>query len=297
MDINLELYRIFCEVARKQSFSGAARALFISQPAVSQAVKQLERQLDVPLFIRGPRGVALTREGEILRGYADSALNLLEAGQARISALKSLTAGELRIGASDTMSRRFLMPAIGRFHAAHPDVALRITNRTSPETIALLREGKLDVGFVNLPISVSGVSFEECKTVHDIFVAGCEYEHLRGKPLTPRDLAAQHLIMLEQASNSRRWVDRHFLSCGVPLRPDIELGAHDLLLDYAVIGLGVACVIEEFSLEPIENGRLFKLELTPPVPQRSIGACWLSGIELSTAARRFITLVKEAKER
>ena len=295
MDINLELYRIFCEVARQQSFSGAARVLFISQPAVSQAVKQLERQLDVPLFIRGPRGVALTREGQILRGYADSALNLLEAGQTRLSALKSLSAGELRIGASDTMSRRFLMPAIGRFHAAYPDVALRITNRTSPETIALLREGKLDVGFVNLPISVGGVSFEECRTVHDIFVAGSEYEHLRGKPLTPRELAAQHLIMLEQASNSRRWVDRHFLSCGVPLRPDIELGAHDLLLDYAAIGLGVACVIEEFSMEPIESGQLFKLELMQPVPKRGIGACWLSGIELSAAARRFIGLVKETE--
>ena len=292
MDGNLELYRIFGEVARQRSFSGAAKALYISQPAVSQAVKQLEGQLGVMLFIRGPRGVSLTREGEILRGYADSALNLLESGEARLAALRSLSAGELRIGASDTVSKRYLMPAIEKFHTAHPDVALRITNRTSPETIALLREGRLDVGFVNLPIGGSGISFEECKTVHDIFVAGSAYDHLRGVPLTLRELAEQQLIMLEQASNSRRWVDRHFLSRGVVLRPEIELGAHDLLLDYAGIGLGVACVIEEFSREPLESGRLFRLELTEPVPRRSVGACWLTGIALSAAARRFIELVK-----
>ena len=63
----------------------------------------------------------------------------------------------------------------------------------------------------------------------------------------------------------------------------------------AGIGLGVACVIEEFSHEPLESGRLFRLELTEPVPRRSVGACWLTGIALSTAARRFIELVKAGK--
>jgi DNA-binding transcriptional LysR family regulator len=80
MDVNLELYRIFREVARQQSFSGAAKALYISQPAVSQAVKQLEHQLGARLFMRGPRGVTLTGEGEILAVMPMRA-NLLESGR------------------------------------------------------------------------------------------------------------------------------------------------------------------------------------------------------------------------
>jgi len=295
MDVSLELYRIFRTVAREKNFSGAAKSLYISQPAVSQAMKQLEEQLGVSLFIRGSRGVTLTQEGEILKGYVDSALNLLDAGETRIQALRSLTAGELRIGASDTVSRWYLLPAIERFHVMYPEVALRITNRTSPETLELLKEGKLDVGFVNMPMSVTGVQYEECKPVHDVFIAGRGYEHLQGRKLSLDEVAASRLIMLESASNSRRWVDHHFLSCGVELRPEIELGAHDLLLDYASIGLGVACVIAEFSETTVASRGLFTLELSEPVPARSVGACWLAGIELSPAARRFVDLVKDCE--
>jgi DNA-binding transcriptional LysR family regulator len=123
--------------------------------------------------------------------------------------------------------------------------------------------------------------------VHDIF-AQATNTAICGQALTPTSCRPP---LTRDGRQIPAW-GQHFLSCGISLRPEIELGAHDLLLDYAAIGLGVACVIEEFSLEMLDNGKLFKLELTQPVPQRSIGACWLSGIELMPAARRFIELVK-----
>lgn len=290
---NFELYRIFCEVVRAGTFSGAARALYITQPAVSQAIRQLEQTLDTRLFVRGARGVTPTAEGEVLYGYASSALNLLSAGESRVSQLGSLSAGELRIGAGDTVTKWYLLPVIEQFHRRYPEVTLRMTNRTSRETVKLLQEGAIDLGFINMPLSAPGVMVETCCTLHDVFIAGPAFESLRGRTVGLAELAQQSLILLERSSNSRRWIDRHFLAAGVALQPAIELGTHELLADCARIGLGVACVIEEYSRHVIGRDGVFRVEADPPVPQRSVGACYLERVGPSPAGRRFIDLARE----
>ncbi len=292
MDSSLDLYRIFYTVVQAKSFSGAAKLLYISQPAVSQSVRQLEDALGTRLFIRSSRGITLTPEGEILYGYIYSAINLISAGENRITKMNELSAGELRIGAGDTVSKWYLLPVIERFHELYPDVSLRITNRTSEETIELLRDGRLDVGFVNMPLSADGIIFEDCMSVHDIFVAGSQFAYLKDKVISLQELSELPLIMLERASNSRRWVDRHFMTNGVDLKADTELGAHDLLLDYAKIGLGVACVIKEFAYPALAGGGLFEIRLDQPVAARSLAACYLENIGTSPAARRFVDLAK-----
>lgn len=288
MNISLELYRIFNAAARTSSFTAAARELYITQSAVSQSVRQLESAMGVKLFVRGARGISLTREGETLQGYTSSALNLLEAGEKRVAELSRLSGGELRIGAGDTVSKWFLLPVIEQFHRLYPAVALHITNRTSGETLELMKNGQLDLGFVNMPISASGVLFEECLPVHDVFVCGEKYKDLASRPLPLEELAGYPLIMLERSANSRRWVDRHFFSHGVELRAEIELGAHDLLADYARIGLGIACVVDEF----VQRDGLYTLTLDEEIPARSIGACYLEEIGPSPAARRFIDMAR-----
>ena len=291
MNISLELYRIFDAVAQARSFSAAARALYISQPAVSQAIRQLEDALGAKLFTRGARGIALTAEGELLRGYIHSALGLIEAGENRILNMNELFEGALRIGAGDTVAKWFLLPLVEEYHARYPEVSLSITNRTSPEILELLHNGSIDVGFVNMPLASNGVIFESCSTLHDTFVAGEKYLDLKDRVVSLEELASKPLIMLERASNSRSWVDRHFLENGIALKPSIELGSHDLLADYARIGLGVACVISEYSSRARQDG-LFELTLDRPVPARNLGACYLEGISLSAATRRFIELAK-----
>ncbi len=294
MAVDPEFYRVFNAVAESGSFSAAAEKLYVTQPAVSRSVRLLEEQLQVTLFMRRRHGVELTSEGNLLLGYTSSALGLLEAGEARLRKLGTLDAGELRIGASDTVSRWILLPVVEEFSHRWPQVSLKIINRTSPDTLDLLGEGGVDIGFVNMPMSKSDTVFEECCRVHDIFVAGQRFTELKDQVLTPAQLSQQPLIMLERASNSRRWVDKHFLNCGVSLSPEIELGAHSLLLDYAAIGLGVAGVIREFSADALQqDGRLFALQVEPPVPERAIAACYPERIALSAAARKFIDLVKQ----
>jgi len=296
VDISLDLYRIFSAVAEAGSISDAARMLYISQPAVSQSVRRLETELGVRLFERGVKGVTLTREGELLRGYVASAMGMLDAGESRMRMLTQLDAGELRIGASDTVSRWFLVPIIKIFHEMYPNVSLSITNRTTTETLRLLQSGSIDIGYVNLPADGEGVVFEECLPVHDVFVAAEEFSDLKDRPVALTELARLPLIMLEDKANSRRWVDRHFRKNGVVLAPGVELGAHDLLLDFAGIGLGVACVIREFSGEALAGNGLFEIDVQPSVPQRAIGVCYNGGITLSAAAQKLVELSKSPPE-
>ena len=120
MDINYELYKVFYYVAKTLSFSDASKALFISQSAVSQSVKTLEKKLGQNLFLRSTKKVQLTTEGEILFKHIEPAMNLIRKGEAQLLDTSSLSGGQLRIAASDTICRYYLVPYLNRFHSAYP---------------------------------------------------------------------------------------------------------------------------------------------------------------------------------
>lgn len=294
MQINLELYRVFKAVAEAGSFSVAAKGLYITQSAVSQSILQLEKYLGQKLFTRSRAGTALTPAGKTLLEHISSALGLITAGEERLEKMRHLQAGELAIGAGDTISEHYLLPLLERFHAQCPDIKLSVINRTSGEALALLKSGKIDLAFVNLPPTEPELTVTPCLAVHDIFVAGKKYAKLTLRPLNLAELAQSHLIMLETLSSSRRYVDEFFLKQGVRTEPEIELGAHDLLLEFARIGLGVACVIKEFCGEYLENKELFELPLVTPVPPRFVGLCRLSGVTPSLAATAFMQLLPKS---
>jgi len=149
--VKLDLYRVFCEVAKSQSFSKAAVALYMTQPAVSQAIMQLERELEMRLFTRTPKGVVLTNEGKLLFEYISSAMNLINTGEKKLAEIKNLMAGELRIGVGDTISRYFLLPYLEKFHNLHSNIKLKIFNGTTIELCAMLKSGEIDIEICNLP--------------------------------------------------------------------------------------------------------------------------------------------------
>jgi len=293
MEAHLELYRVFVQVAKAGSISSAASALFLTQPAVSQSIARLEEALSVRLFTRSARGVALTGEGEVLLHYAEAALSLLSAGEQKLDRLRRLLDGELRVGAGDTVTRHFLLPHIRAFHERHPGITLRMTNRTSPELLNLLRRGELDLALFNQPDAPpEGVSVTPCLTLEDTFVAGPPFAHLRGRALSGAELSELPLLMLEPASSSRQYVDRCFLSQGISLSPEIELTSFDLLLDFAAIGLGAACVVRElFDEEELTNRGLFPLTLASPLPRRHLALGRLSSMEPSPAAAAFCRMI------
>jgi DNA-binding transcriptional LysR family regulator len=288
MSIRLELYKIFCEVARCGSFSKAAKLLYMTQPAVSQSIMQLESELGIRLFTRTHKGVVLTDEGKVLFGYANSAVNLINMGEKKLMEFKNLMLGDLKIGVGDTISRYFLLPYLEKFHNQYPNVKLKIINRTTLELCTMLKSGEIDIAICNLPIEDSSLESIELMDIHDVFVCGEKYKERFSIEISLEEIAGFPLILLESKSNSRQYVEKYMLSKGVKIEPEIELGSHDLLLEFAKINLGISCVVKEFSQEYLKNGVIYEVQIVEPIPKRSIGVCFLKSISLSPASTKFV---------
>ncbi|MBU5256938.1 LysR family transcriptional regulator [Tissierella praeacuta] len=288
MSIRLELYRIFDKVAKCKSFSKAANELYMTQPAISQAIMQLEDELKIRLFTRTPRGVILTNEGKILFEYTNSAISLLDNGEKKIRQSRDLKQGELKIGVSDTISRYYLLPYVEKFHKAYPNIKLKIINQTTDELCKLIKSGEIDIGICNLPIKDNSLDIKKCKDIQDIFVFGERYKDMVTNSITYEELLGYPLIFLDNRSKTRQYVEGYLFSKGIRINPEIELGSHDLLLEFAKVGLGLACVVREFSENYLLEGSLYELNLVEDIPKRGIGICSLKGVSLSPSSEKFI---------
>ena len=294
MAVKLELYRVFHEVARMGNISAAAQNLFISQSAVSQSIKQLEEQLQVRLFSRSTKGVYLTSEGKLLQEYISHALGLIQSGEEKLAQSRQLLTGELIIGASDTVTKTYLLSRLEAFHRDYPDIRIRILNGTSHMVLDYLHAGQVDIAFASTPADDAGLRIYPCFDTHAIFVAGAEYPCDFRHVYTLEEIAAFPLILLERKASSRLYLERFFLQNGLKLNPEIELGARSLLVDLAAIGFGVAGVTEEFVRKELDSGRLKKLKTSFEIPARSVDMCLLSDVPQSAAAERFTDFVKDS---
>lgn len=292
MQTKIDLYRIFYEVAKRGSFSKAKDTLFMSQPAISQAIKQLEETLNQRLFNRVSRGVNLTVEGKVLFSYIEDAMHLIDTGEKKLRAYKELQEGELIIGVGDTISKYYLLPYLNTFHVKYPKMTFRIVNGTTLELLPLLKVGEIDVAICNLPVEDEKVTTEVLLEVNDIFVAGEAYREKFKHPVSLEELNRYPLIVLEKKSNSRRFVENQFLKAGLELEPAFELGSYDLLVEFAKINFGIAAIVRQFSEAELKAGKLFEVPLKEPLMRRAIGACFKKNIELSEAGRAFVEILK-----
>lgn len=290
MKTKLDYYRVFYETARHASFSTAARHLYISQSAISQCISQLEEDLGTQLFNRSRRGVTLTKEGMLLFQKIEGALKIIEEGETLLARLHQLDSGSLIIAAGDTITGQYLLPYLERFHATYPGIRIEMANSYSSRMLQLVKEGKAELAFVNLPVSDDELCIEPCFNIHDIFVCGSEYN--MKKSYTWEEIAKEALILLEKNSSSRRYLDSKFDSAHITLNPQIEIAAHDLLIKFASIHLGISCVVKEFSEEGLEKGIIRQIKLTPPLPPRSIGYAYLKHNPLSLPAQAFLKLIQ-----
>ena len=293
MLVKLDLYRIFWQVAKSESFSKAAKSLYMTQPAISQSIMQLENELDIRLFNRTPKGVNLTAEGKNLFDYVNSAIKLIDAGEEKILEYKNLSVGELKIGVGDTISRYFLLPYLEKFHNEYPNIKFKIINGTTFELCSILKSGEIDIAICNFPIKDNSLEMSRILDIQDVFVCGENYKKNIEENIKFEDLSKHPLILLEKGSNSRKYVDKFILSKGIKIEPEFELGSHDLLLEFAKINLGIACVTREFSEEYINKGLVYEVKTEEKIPSRSIGVCYLKNVPLSRGADKFLTFINE----
>lgn len=291
MDINYELYKVFYHVAATLSFSEASKQLFISQSAVSQSVKVLEKKLNQTLFIRSTKKVQLTPEGEILLKHIEPAINLIQKGENQLLEANTLNGGQLRIGASDTICRYFLVPYLNRFHKAYPNVHIKVTNQTSIECAHLLANGQVDFIITNYPNSglLSSQKFRVINEFSDVFVANQEYFPLKGETVNLQKLQTYPILMLDRKSTTSEFLHHMFQKEQLDLVPEIELSSNDLLIDLARIGLGIAFV-PDFCI-PNNDRDLFQVRLTEKLPRRQMVVAYNENIPVSQASRQFMDML------
>lgn len=295
--INLELYRVFYWVATTGSISKAAKQLFTSQPAVSQAIKALEAKLGGTLFIRTPKGVTLTVEGEVLFQYVAPAYGLLQTAEQKFAELQQLKAGTLRLGVSDTLCKYYLLPYVERYTQQFPAVRLQVINQTTFEILDSLQRGSIDLGLVNLPLATQPeLHITPLRPLQDCFIAGPNYRSWAENAVSPLTLSQQPLILLEKASNSRRFLDAWGEQQGLVWQPDIELGTVDLVVEFVKRNLGIACVVKEFVAAELEAGLVVEVRVEPALPARAIGLAQWKAAPVSAAVQAFITLLQHTEE-
>lgn len=289
MKTKLDYYRVFYETARFQSFSTAAQHLYVSQSAISQCIHQLEDDLNVQLFVRTRRGITLTNEGEFLFSKVENAINSIEQGESQLERLRHLESGELRIAAGDTITTHFLLKYLEEFHATYPQIRIEMANSYSSQMLDLVKEGKADLAFVNMPMEDEELAFKPCIEINDLFVCGPDFD--KKASYSWEEIAQLPLILIEKNASSRKFLEKNFKAKNISLNPQIEVAVHDLLIRFASIHLGVSCVVEQFSKEEVDKGIIQKIHLDPPLPKRSIGCAYLKNAPLSFAAKAFLDLV------
>ena len=295
MKQNFSFYYVFYVVAKNKNISKAAKELYISQPAISKSIAKLEASLDTTLFYRTSKGVSLTYEGEILYEHISSAFESISLGEDTLREISDQNLGQIRIGVSTTLCKFILLPYLKTFIEAYPKVKLSIECQSTFQTLQLLEENKLDIGLVGKP-STHLDSYYPLGEIEDIFVVSPSYlKHLAidSAPFSPTIsmLSNANLMLLDEENISRVYIEEYFKSNDIKPNQILEVSTMDLLIEFAKIGLGVACVIKEFVSEPLETGELLALSLDVPIEKRSIGFVVSKRGTYSKAVQNFLSFV------
>lgn len=293
---NLEVYKVFYQVAVCQGITAAAEQLCVSQPAVSQALRQMEQEAGCLLFVRTPRGVRLTKEGSLLFDYVKKGMEAFEEGESVLSKMLNLETGEIRIGASDMTLQFFLLPFLEKYHRQYPGIKIMVSNAPTPETICSLEEGKIDFGIVSTPFDASqNVEAVKVREIANLFVAGDRFADLKGKILDYSCLKDLPCVFLEKNTSTRRFMDEFLEEKGIFLEPEFELATSDMVVQFAKRNMGVGCVMGDFAKEDLRTGKLFQLNFNEKMPSRFI--CVVSGKKgiLSAAGKKLMDMLTGSK--
>lgn len=294
VDINLEYYKIFYYVGRAGSITLAAEELSVSQPAVSQAVRHLEESLGSPLFVRNPRGVRFTPEGEMLYSFVQRGYEYIRQGERKFREMLNLETGEIRIGASDMTLQFYLLEVLEQFHEQFPGIKVAVTNAPTPETLKHLQDGKIDFGVVSTPLNNRrDWNVKKVRQIEDVFVAGKKFSFLQNQVLSYQELGRLPVLCLEKNTSTRNYVDGFLEKNGVVLSPEFELATSNMLIQFARKGMGIASVMKDFAEEFLRTGELFLLEFEEKIPFREFCVVTDERIPVPAAAGKLLEMIDE----
>lgn len=292
--IDLELYRIFYEVAKAGNITLAANNLNISQPAVTKHIKNLESQLNCSLFVRNHKGVILTEGGKRLYLNIKQALQLIENGENEIKKLTELKQGTLKIGISTTLTKKYLMNYIRTYHNLYPNIIIEISTDPTSQLKDQLREGKIDFILAKIPEEEENdLEYVDLGELEDIFIANNNYSELKNKIINVNELVKYPILLQKEPSSSRELMEEYFKRNQVKVQSIMNIASSNLLIDFVKIGYGIGVVTKQYVKEELEAQELFEVKVNPPFKKCHFGIIKLKNTIISSSAKAMINLITE----
>jgi len=278
---------VFLAIAHAQSFSRAAERIHLSQPTLSEHMKELEEELGVPLFIRHSRSVSLTEPGRVFEDYATRVVSTLAAGRHAIAELDGLKRGSLVVGASTTPGTYVLPARIAKFRQQYPGitVALRIANSRAVEE--RVRDGEVDLAVIGGHVLGPSERCVAAGIVDELQLIVPPDYPVKAGVLTPARLARERLLIREEGSATRQATERALRQAGVSFRPAMELDHTETIKRAVIAGLGVAFVSRYAVEDEVRSGRLRILNVQRMKVRRHFHVIHDERRPLSASARAF----------
>jgi len=296
MSLNLHLLRMFAAVVQTGSFSRAAEALNISQPAISKGVRDFELQVGCRLLNRSPKGVVPTTEGLALSRHAETLFAAERAAEEELSALRGLHNGSLRIGASTTIATYMIARYLGAFHRAHPGVDLHLVSANTRDIAEQMATQDIDIGLVEGPIEERNIIAEPWRTdVMKLIVAPDHAFAAAKEAIDPKRLDDEVLILREPGSGSREVVTQALTAHSIePLRT-LEIGSTAAIKQVVAAGLGVSIVSAVSVKDQVQLGHLKIVAMQGVQIERTLWRLKVPGRIAMPAARAFEKMLDDRK--
>lgn len=291
MYISYDYYRIFYYVAKYKNISQAAKLLLNNQPNITRTIKNLEGALGCTLFVRNRHGVSLTPEGERLYAHVKIAFEHLEAGEEEISLDKTLQRGVVSVGATEIALHCLLLPILKQYRTLYPNVKINISNHSTPQATAALKNGLLDFALVTTPTTELPSIFERpVKRIEEVAVCSAAYGKLTDKPITLEQLHEYPIISLSPATKTYEWYASFFNERGLRFSPNIEAATTDQILLMVKADLGISFIPEEMIRNELE---IRTIRLKEEIPPRHICLLKRKDHSLSIAAKKMEEMILE----
>lgn len=298
IEIDIELYRIFYEVAKEKNITKAAQSLYISQPAVTMSIKKLEEQLEMTLFIRTKRGVILTSEGQILYNHVKDAIESIKIGENRILNLKKLETGNIRIGIGTILTKFFLIDHLEKFHKEYPKITINIDTTSTSEMLRNLENGKLDIAILATDeIKYKNFNIVYSEEIQDIFIANSDFINTVGKMANLEQLNNYPLLLQNVSTSSRQFLDKFTIENGTKLNSIMDLASYSLVVEFVKIGFGIGFVTKKYVEKELNENTFFEIETYPKIPKRKIVVLTKKDYLPSFSVSKLIDIICEEKNK
>lgn len=294
--MELRQLRYFLAVAEQRNFTRAAEATFVSQPALSQQIRALEREVGAPLFDRLSTGAELTVAGQALRGYAERVLREVENARVAVEEAAGVARGELSVSTVHTAIPGLIVEVLADFRERHPSVAVRLHEEKSAEVVEAVLSGKVNVGVTYLPVAHDSIDatplYEE-----ELVLVVPEGDRPERFTMEMTDVGELPLIVPPEGFCLRLGIDRALHGIGAPVRTVAEVSSLDSICEMVRAGLGATLLPRSYTDRTSRMAGLSIVRLRGAVPLRTIGAVRRTDRHLCLATRAFLSALQETATR